>query len=147
MFNPMSNAFQIWHNLIAISCTMAPHCTLRIPRIFPGAPLTFNGAPWNFQGNFTGMQLQARALIPSGFAINPSMSFSPCHCFPVLNNANFCNYCYSWFKQYPILLEIWTFNDAKLDVTPSPKCQDWQCKKDVTPHTMELRLSFTDLGK
>ena len=29
---------------------------VKLPWIFPGAPLIFNGAPGNIQGNFTGMQ-------------------------------------------------------------------------------------------
>ena len=31
------------------------YIAFKLPRIFPGAPLTVNGAPGNSQGNLTGM--------------------------------------------------------------------------------------------
>ena len=34
-------------------CGTAAHIPVKLPGILPGAPLIFNGAPGNIQGNFT----------------------------------------------------------------------------------------------
>ena len=57
----MSSSSYVIVSFLSATNNIAAWCgvfmPVRVPWIFPGAPLKVNGAPWNIQGNFTAMCL------------------------------------------------------------------------------------------
>ena len=48
---------QLYDRLNASEVTQRVYIPVKLPCIFPGAPLKVSGAPGNFQGNLTGMDV------------------------------------------------------------------------------------------
>ena len=106
-----------WDNVHVIEGDNIP---VKLPWIFPGAPLKINGASGNIQGNLTSIRSAHTTIVCKQFKVNCNMMTS--------SNGNI-------FSVFSYL-----FCDRRIPLTKTSWCFLWSAPEQTVEQTMETRV-------